>query len=107
MNITSAQNQMNPGSRTANEILPGHDSQVEAQMNILECEIRDNSEIVARLNDRLSAVTRPQPPEPITAGNKQSPEEMLVPHAERIRAAFRSLRNQNIEMRRILDAIEL
>lgn len=106
MNMTSAQNQMTPGSRTATEIPPGQDSQVEAQMNILECEIRDNSEIVARLNDRLSSVTRSQ----LDCGqgaNKAVPEEMLVPHAERIRAAFRSLRNQNIEMRRILDAIEL
>lgn len=105
MNMTSAQNQMTPGSRTANEILPGPDSQVEAQMSILETEIRDNSEIIARLNDRLSGVIRCQPSEPTT--NNASPEEMLVPHAERIRAAFRSLRNQNIEMRRILDAIEL
>lgn len=104
-------NHMNPNQNVnkcvAEDPCPqGRDSQIGAQMNILECEIRDNSEIVSRLNDRLSSVTRSQP-EGGQGVNKAVPEEALVPHAERIRAAFRSLRNQNIEMRRILDAIEL
>lgn len=82
------------------------ETQVESQFILLETEIRDNSEIICKLNDRLLGVIRTEAGE---CGNaKQSaPEAMLVPHAERLRNAFKSLRNQNIEMRRILDAIEL
>jgi hypothetical protein len=78
--------------------------QISEQLCILEREIQDNSKIIATLAQRLESAMIPRCGE---EGCGKSPEVMLVPMADRIRSAFKDERANNIELRRILDSIQL
>lgn len=79
--------------------------QVVAQLEIIEQEITDNFNIISELDGKLQGVVQPSPQ---AAGEaKSAPEEYLVPLADRLRQNFKRLRSQNIELRRILNGIEL
>lgn len=78
--------------------------QVSEQLAILQQEIEDNAKIIANLATRLSGILQQCPQDACAA---QSPEVMLVQVADYVRTLFKAERANNIELRRILNAIEL
>lgn len=78
--------------------------QVSEQLAILEQEIEDNAKIIANIATRLSGILQQCPQDSCAT---QAPEVMLVQHADHIRTLFKAERANNIELRRILNAIEL
>lgn len=91
-------------NETAIEAAP---PQVQEQMKALEQEIADNGMIVVDLRFRLSSVLPQSPAAQCGSPAAKAPEEYLVPHADHLRTLFRTVRNQNIDLREILSQIQL
>lgn len=95
---------MNPQPQGQNTPSGLPQSQVESQLSLLEAEISDIADIIAKMNDRLSCVARYRD---IPDESAETVEETLVQLADRIRNAFRNERKNNIALRALLAAIEL
>lgn len=79
--------------------------QVRNQLAALAQEIKDNESIVQALRAKLDTVLPPQTPASAKCGAQ--PEEMLVSLAAEIRSLYRIVRDQNVEMREILNNVQL
>lgn len=81
--------------------------QVTEQLEALITEIEDNGRLIGVLESKLVTVIPGQPPQTAGQCGGGVPEEYLVPLANKLRELYRGVRQQNIDMRRIIDAIQL
>ncbi len=85
---------------------PQRSTQTNQQYQELEAVTNHNEKLAAELTERLRAVLRPDAPIG-NAGERCSPEEMLVPLAEGLRSVAKSAKRTNSVLTQLLERIEV